>query len=157
MVDHRGLAASLSIHPDQLFHVLEDHKGVNWFCTGNGLARRVGGTLQRFHPYGKGAAAAYRVVEDTQGNIWVFTPASIFRAGANGLEQLAAGMNAACAYSDRDGHLWIGRKGDGLVRFKDRPFTILKTLGAQKNTKPATVSPTCLKRKAVRLTMQMER
>ena len=56
-VDHRGLAASLSIHADQLFHVLEDHKGVDWFCTGNGLARRVGGAVKRFHPYGKGAPA----------------------------------------------------------------------------------------------------
>ena len=106
---------------------------------GAGIRAENCATLKRFQPYGRGAAAAYRVIEDTQGNVWAFTQAGIFRAGSTGLEPLAPGMNAACAYSDRDGQLWVGRKGDGLVRFKDRLFTILKTLGTQKNTKPTAV------------------
>lgn len=124
---HPELAAQLGVNPKEIFHVLEDSRGVTWFCTGNGVARRVGGSLEKLPPYGSKKNAAYRVYEDPQKNVWIIGDAGLFRATTAGVELVAPGMNVRALYADRDGNLWIGTNGDGLYRYKDRPIRMFTT------------------------------
>jgi signal transduction histidine kinase/ligand-binding sensor domain-containing protein len=139
-IPHVDVAARLGVKPNEIFHVVPDRSGALWFCTVAGVARKVGNTIVRVQPYSRVTrSGAFRAMEDAQGNIWVFTQGGLFRATASGLELLAAGMNAASVFSDRDGTLWVGRKGDGLVKFKDRSVQIFKPIPQMLNTRPMTV------------------
>jgi ligand-binding sensor domain-containing protein/signal transduction histidine kinase len=129
-LDHPGLAQRLDIHPDGFFHVVQDRKGVLWFSTASGLVRRVNGSFTRIKPYGPGGHGVHRVYEDPQGTIWVTGSTSeqskggIFRLSDGKLESLAPGMQVRAISSDREGNLWVGTNGEGLVRFKNRPIRI---------------------------------
>jgi len=142
-IPHSDVAAELGVQPNQIFDVVADHTGALWFCTASGLARQSGKTITRFQPFGHSTPTtpngAFRAMEDKQGNVWVFNQRGLFRATTTGLELLAAGMNAASVFSDTDGTLWVGRKGDGLVRFKDGSVQIFKPIPGLLNTRPMTV------------------
>ena len=118
-VQEPELAAQLGVRTEKVFHVLEDSRGVTWFCTEKGVARRINGSIEKLPSYGLGNQA-YRAYEDPRGTVWIAKTEGLFRATATGLEVAAAGMNVRQLYGDRDGNLWIGTNGDGLFRFKDR-------------------------------------
>lgn len=91
-------------------------------------------------PHETAQSPAFRIIEDRQNNLWVFTSEGLFRVVATRLEMVAFKLNAATAYSDSDGILWLGRKGDGLVRFKDRPIQMIDSPDADgRRTIPTTV------------------
>jgi signal transduction histidine kinase/ligand-binding sensor domain-containing protein len=113
------LAAQLGLRVDQIFHVFEDKRGITWFSTASGMARRVGASIEKLQPWGP-KYGAYRGYEDPQGNVWVIGAHGLFRATAAGLEVADASIKVRCIYGDQDGNLWIGTNGDGLFRFKDR-------------------------------------
>jgi signal transduction histidine kinase len=121
------VAVQLGVKTGEVFHVLEDSRGVTWFCTPNGVARRTGGSIERLLPYGPKGHGAVRAYEDPQGNVWLATAEGLFRATATGLELAVPGMNVRWMYGDRDGDLWIGTNGDGLFRFKDRAVRMFTT------------------------------
>jgi ligand-binding sensor domain-containing protein/signal transduction histidine kinase len=134
------VARKLGVKPNEIFHVVPDQSGALWFCTVAGLARKVGETITRIQPFGGAKpSAVFRGMQDQQGNFWVFTQDGLFRATMTGLESLAPGMNAASVFSDTDGTLWVGRKGDGLVRIKDRSVRVFKPIPEMLNTRPTTV------------------
>jgi ligand-binding sensor domain-containing protein len=65
------------------------------------------------------------VYEDPAGNIWFLTEAGRFRAStdsleSDSLESVAPEINGRTMTADRDGDLWVGTDGAGLVRFKNR-------------------------------------
>ena len=119
-IPHPELAARLGVKATDVFHVFEDSRGVTWFCTVNGIARRIGGSMEKLAPWGPQGHGAFRGYEDPQGTVWFARTEGLFRATAAGLELAVAGMNARYIYGDRDGNLWVGTNGDGLYRFKDR-------------------------------------
>ena len=140
VVEHPELPNQLCILPKGLFHVFQDHKGVVWFCTGAGLARRVNGSIERFQPYGvSGVHAMYQAYEDPQANVWAWSSTAIFRASATGLEPLEPNVPTRTAYSDRENNLWVGTNGEGLVRFKDRPIRMFTKADGLPNNIPMTV------------------
>ena len=140
VVEHPGLAQQLGVRPDSFFHVFQDREGAVWFCTAAGLARRINGSIERFQPYGAGVHAAYRVYEDPQGNVWVMRPTGIFRVSGTRLELLAPNIPLRAATTvDRDGNLWIGTNGEGLMRFKDRPIRMFTKADGLPNNIPMTV------------------
>jgi ligand-binding sensor domain-containing protein len=110
-----------------LFHVMEDSRGVTWFCSSSGVARRFRGGIERIQSFGRRGDGAVRAYEDPQGNIWVARAEGLFRITAAGQELVAPGMNVRMIYGDRDGDLWIGTNGDGLIRFKDRTVRMFTT------------------------------
>jgi ligand-binding sensor domain-containing protein len=76
-------------HTNEIYHVLEDHRGVTWFTTGAGLARRVNGSIEKLDPYARSPhGPTYRIYEDSQGNLWVNKRSGLFRVTATGLEPL---------------------------------------------------------------------
>jgi signal transduction histidine kinase/ligand-binding sensor domain-containing protein len=125
-VSHPELAARLGVKAPEIFDVLEDSKGVTWFCTKHGVARRVGGTLERLAPYGPRGHETYAVYEDPRGRIWFARSEGLFQLTAAGLQLVAADLKVRKMYGDRDGNLWVSTNGQGLFRFKDlhvRTFT----------------------------------
>jgi ligand-binding sensor domain-containing protein/signal transduction histidine kinase len=139
VVEHPGLSDQLDIHPDQLFHVFQDRKGAVWFCTGSGLARRENGSIERLQPYGPGGHGVFRVYEDPLGNLWVEASTGIFRVSRTKLESLAPSIQVRAINADREGNLWLGTNGEGLMRFKDRPIRIFTKADGLPNNVPMTV------------------
>jgi ligand-binding sensor domain-containing protein/signal transduction histidine kinase len=128
IVPHTELAELLQIHPDWFFHVIQDRAGATWFATGVGIARQVGKSIQKYAGYGvSDESASLRVYEDQLGNMWILKPASLVRITHGGLETLASDIHPRSIYADRDGNLWVGTNGDGLLRFKDRPVRMFTT------------------------------
>ena len=119
-ITYPGLAASLGVHPDQIFNVFQDRSGTMWYCTAAGVIRRGPHSFPRIQPELVAHQPAFRTYEDPQGNIWVATKAGIYRALADRLEAPAPNLHARSFYVDRDGELWIGTNGYGLVRLKHR-------------------------------------
>jgi ligand-binding sensor domain-containing protein len=146
VVSHPGLSEQLGVDlgaggPSgiQLFHVFQDRSGVLWFCTARGLARRVNGSIERFQPYGGKGQSFQRMYEDPKGNLWVYSLDGVFRVAGTKLELLAAKMLIRCISADREGNLWIGTNGDGLMRFKDRPIRMFTKADGLPNNIPMTV------------------
>jgi signal transduction histidine kinase/ligand-binding sensor domain-containing protein len=138
IVEHPGLSDQLGIHADSFFQVYQDRRSVIWFSTAFGLARRVNGTIERFQPYGVGDGVL-RVYEDLQENLWVLRSTGIFRVSGTRLEPLAPGIPTRTIGSDREGNLWVGTNGQGLMRFKDRPIRMFTTADGLPNNIPMTV------------------
>ena len=146
VVQHPGLSDQLGIDPDRFYHVFEDRKGAVWFCTSAGLARRVNGSIERFQPYGVGRGhGVFRVYEDPQGNLWAEASTSaqstggIFRISGNKLESFAPNLQVRAISADREGNLWLGTNGEGLMRFKERPIRIFTKADGLPNIIPMTV------------------
>jgi signal transduction histidine kinase/ligand-binding sensor domain-containing protein len=140
IVEHAELAVRLGVGDHGFFRVVRDHTGATWFCTEAGVARLSGNSIHRYSPYGAPyAQGALTLIEDRQGNVWVFTKRGLFRFTPTGFEPLAAGVSVRSLFSDREGNLWIGTNGDGLVRFKDRPVRMFTTAEGLPNNIPMTV------------------
>jgi len=142
IVPHPDLATQLDVGTDGIFHVLEDTHGVTWFCTTKGVARRVGGALEKLPGYGRSGLRAIRAYEDPNGNVWIATATGLFRASATGLEVAAADLDVRYMYGDRAGDLWVGTNGGGLFRFKDSAARIFTTADGLPNNLVMTVLAT---------------
>ena len=140
VVQHPGLPDQLGVKPDSFFHVFQDRKGAVWFCTSAGLARRINGSIERFQPYGSAGTGVLRVYEDPQGNLWVRSSTGIFRVSGTRLEPMSPNVPAVRVVSaDRQGNLWIGTNGEGLMCFKDRPIRMFTKADGLPNNIPMTV------------------
>jgi signal transduction histidine kinase/ligand-binding sensor domain-containing protein len=126
----------------QLYHVYQDRTGVLWFCTIKGLARRVNGSIERFQPYGGKGRGVYRVYEDPQGVLWVHSLTEVFRVAGTKLEPLVANMQIRYTSADREGNLWVGTNGNGLLRFRNRPIRTFSKADGLPNNIPMTVVST---------------
>jgi signal transduction histidine kinase/ligand-binding sensor domain-containing protein len=138
-VPHPEFAVQFGVKAEEVFHVFEDSHGVTWFCTIQGVARRIGGSIEELPPYGPNGHGAFRAYEDPQGTVWIAKTEGLFRATATGLELVIPGMNVRSIFGDRDGNLWIGANGDGLFRFKDRAARIFTTADGLPNNAIMTV------------------
>ncbi len=140
IVEHPGLAEQLGIRPDAFYQVFEDRKGVVWYCSGAGLARRVNGRIERFEPYGvAGVSGMLRVYEDPQGNLWAWFMGGVSRVSGTRLEPLAPDIAVRATFGDRENNLWAGTNGEGLVRFKDRPIRMFTKADGLPNNIPMAV------------------
>jgi ligand-binding sensor domain-containing protein/signal transduction histidine kinase len=139
VVEHPGLNIQLAIRDGEFIHVVRDRTGTTWFCTREGVVRLSGSSVYRYRPYSLTNKGAISLIEDRQGNVWMFTRAGLFRCTPTGFEPLALGVSVRYLFSDRDGNLWAGTNGDGLVQFKDRPIRMFTTADGLPNNIPMTV------------------
>jgi ligand-binding sensor domain-containing protein/signal transduction histidine kinase len=122
VVEHPEILTELGISAEDVFHVLPDRSGVTWYCTREGLFRQSGGSLKRLLPDPAGGNnGVLQAYADGAGNIWFRAAAGLFRASSGSLESVAPGVNVRAVTPDRDGNLWVGTNGAGLIRFKNRP------------------------------------
>jgi ligand-binding sensor domain-containing protein len=135
VIEHAEIPTALGIRADDLFHVLQDRSGVTWYCTKKGIFRQSGDSVKRFLPDPTGDKnGAFRVYEDAPGNVWFLTAAGLLRASSDSLERVAPEINARNVTADRDGNLWVGTNGAGLIRFKNRTVrTFTKADGLPNN------------------------
>jgi ligand-binding sensor domain-containing protein len=139
VLSHPGLATILGVPADAIFDVFEDRNGILWYCTVKGVARQSGASLERVNPYGAPGRGALQAYQDQQGNVWIAQKAGLFRATAAELEPLAPGLHVMYLYADRDGDLWVGTNGEGLVRFRDRTIRMFTSADGLPSNVPMTV------------------
>jgi ligand-binding sensor domain-containing protein len=149
IIKHPGLAAALA--PESgiaahemvggvISHVMEDHTGAMWFSTRWGIARQDRNTIYRYRPYGgREVSRPIKTYEDGQGTVWALRYGGVFRAHGDSLEPLLTGVTPRSILADRDGNLWIGTNGDGLIRFSDRRVHMFTMADGLPNNVPMTV------------------
>lgn len=142
VVLHPELAAQVGVEADKMYHVFQDSHGVTWFCTENGVARSIGGTVEKLAPWGRNGHAVYRASEDPSGTLWFAGAEGLFRFTASGLELSVGSVDVRYIYGDRDGNLWVGTNGDGLYRFKDRAVRMFTKTDGLPNNNAMTVLTT---------------
>lgn len=106
-----------------VYHVYEDHSGRTWIASSEGLTRVTGANSTRLilnGDHGK-PEPAFRVFEERNGAIWVATSSGMYRLSGDSFEHLLPVTGGRAWCEDADGNLWIGTKGSGLVRLRDRP------------------------------------
>ena len=106
-----------------------------WFCTLAGLARREHARIEQISVDSRAeqpdrrehnALRAEHAYEDDQGIMWVQFARCLYRISGSTPEPLLR-SSVRDIYGDRDGDLWAGTNGEGLIRFKDRSVRMLTT------------------------------
>jgi len=121
LIEHSEIPTALGIRADDLLHVLQDRSGVTWYCTKEGIFRQAGGSLKRILPDpAEGKNGVLQAYEDKVGTVWFRTATGLFRATSDSLESVAPDKNVRNVLADRDGNVWVGTNGAGLIRFKVR-------------------------------------
>ena len=120
IIRHPGLAASLGVHDDQIFQVFQDRSGTMWYCTNVGVVHRGATHPAPLQPSNVQTTAAFRIYQDFQGTVWVANGIGIYRVDGDQLETPADDLRPRSFYASRDGGLWIGTNGYGLVHLKRR-------------------------------------
>lgn len=139
-ISHPELQARLGVAAAQIFHVFQDRSRTTWYCTTKGVARQFGGAIKRVKGWASTpTSGSFRAYEDHQGNVWIAHASGLVRASVSGLEPLAPGLHARSIYADRDGNLWAGTNGDGLVLFKDRAIRMFTMADGLPSKVPMTV------------------
>ena len=117
-----------------LFDVFQDHRGVLWIGTENGVSRYDGITFTTFTTEdGLAHDLVYAIAEDREGNLWFGTRGGgISRYDGTEFttfttEDGLAHDNVLALLVDWDGVLWIGTEGGGVSRFDGERFTRFTT------------------------------
>jgi len=76
--------------------------------------------IHRLHPLDLWKAAAFRAYEDPQGSVWIASSIGLYRVTGDLLETPAPGLHARFFFAGKDGELWVGTNGRGLVHLKRR-------------------------------------
>ena len=121
IIRHPDLPARLGVVQHGIFQVIEDRAGTRWYSTESGVAREVGGSIERLSPYGGAGAehpnVVYRLYDDQHGAVWFAQFGALYRVTATGRQLIMSDLNAKYMALDRDGDLWVGARR-GLFRLK---------------------------------------
>jgi signal transduction histidine kinase/ligand-binding sensor domain-containing protein len=117
---HPGLAASLGVHDDQIFQVFQDHSGTMWYGTNQGIVRRGGPRSAPLQPAQEAKTAAFRVYENEDHTVWIANGIGVYQVDGDRLKTPAPNLRPRFFYAGRDGDLWIGTNGYGLVHLRRR-------------------------------------
>lgn len=120
IVKHPGLGNLLGVHDDQIFDVFQDVNGTIWYCTNNGIRSVAGNHVSSLDPYQPAHTAAYRISTGPSGALWVSTGMGVYRIDRGKMWTPAPNLHARGFYAGKDGDLWIGTNGHGLVHLRPR-------------------------------------
>jgi ligand-binding sensor domain-containing protein len=122
IIRHPDLPARLGVIQHGIFQVIEDQTGTRWYSTESGVARQVGGAIERLGPYGSGNGnpnVVYRLYDDQHGAVWFAQFGALYRVTAAGRQLVVSDLNAKYMELDGDGDLWVGTRR-GLFRLKSQ-------------------------------------
>lgn len=84
---------------------------------------------REFHSQPLGANACGHLAAARGGGVWTIAGKKLLRLHENGTSEIVADVSwlgdatlVAALYEDREGNLWIGLRGAGLIRFRDGKF-----------------------------------
>lgn len=142
LIEHTELAQQLDAGLNQVFYVMQDRSGTIWFCTNLGIARKRSGSIERVAPYGHSDVdLALRAYEDHVGTVWAYKSLGLTRPANKLQDVISLGSAARAIYSGRDGELWVGTNGDGLLRLKDTAVQMFTTADGLPSNVAMTVLP----------------
>jgi ligand-binding sensor domain-containing protein/signal transduction histidine kinase len=119
VVEHSDFARRLGADDGQIFNAFQDSNGTMWYSTRTGVKREGDHSFPSFGPPETAKTPAYRTYEDPDGRIWVSNDHGTYRADGDSLEVLTS-AGARSFYAAKDGNLWMGTNGQGLIHFKPR-------------------------------------
>jgi len=127
VIRHPGLAASLGIHDEDIYQAFQDRNGTMWYGTRTGLFRRGETAQPALQPTNVANSGVFRILQDRDGAIWFSSRLGLYRVHGDQLESPAPGLNPRSFCFDRDGDLWIGTNGNGLVHLRRRVVRMFTT------------------------------
>jgi signal transduction histidine kinase/ligand-binding sensor domain-containing protein len=127
IIPHPGLAASLGVNELQIYQAFQDPRGLMWYATVHGLIVRGPQPPPRLQPADIAATSISRIIRDPDGRMWVTSRLGLFQVDGNHLESPAPGLSSRAFYAGRDGDLWIGTNGYGLVHLRRRVVRMFTT------------------------------
>lgn len=105
--------------------VVQDHLGLLWLGTANGLDSFDGREIVH-HPLPGGEGGSILCLyEDSSHILWVGTDDAVYRYADDYLVRIPdlPSVNVTGMAEDRDGDLWIGTWGNGVFRYRDDAVT----------------------------------
>lgn len=129
IVDQSDLSRKLGVALNEVFDVFEDRTGTIWYCTAAGIARqRLHERIERLEPYGRNrGSVTFRAFQDASGTMWFNGLKGLSRSNLTGIEMFSPGLHASYLTFDRDGNLWAGTNGSGLIHIKKRAVYMFTT------------------------------
>ncbi len=119
-VRHPGLGARLGVRNDQIFDVFQSSDGTMWYGTNNGLRAANGGDITTLSPWQPAHTSSNRISAGLDGTTWVSTGIGLYRVSREEMSTPAPGLVARAFYIEKDGDIWIGTNGSGLVHLHPR-------------------------------------
>jgi ligand-binding sensor domain-containing protein/signal transduction histidine kinase len=115
-----SLSARFRVPDNQIFDSYQDSDGTIWYCTHAGLRATNGQTSVTISPYGLDRVPAYHIFMGPNGALWVNTKLGIYRISGDRMWAPAPDLHARSFYAGKEGDLWIGTNGNGLVHLLPR-------------------------------------
>jgi ligand-binding sensor domain-containing protein len=120
VIEHTGHGALLGVPDDQIFDVFQDPDGTIWYCTSKGIRLVAGRRIASLSPYQPAHLPAYRIYVSATGAHWVGTPAGIYEIVGDQMWTPDPELAVRYFCAGKDGDLWIGTNGGGLVHLQPR-------------------------------------
>jgi signal transduction histidine kinase/ligand-binding sensor domain-containing protein len=115
----------------EIFALFEDHAGIIWVGSENGLGRFDGTNWNFFTPRdGLPNSAVRALAEGAPGNLWIGTERDgLFQLSGGKISPVHAPVNdISCLLTDVDGGLWVGTSGHGLAHLQNAAWKTCSTL-----------------------------
>ncbi len=143
VIKHRGLETRFGVHDDQIFDVFQDAEGRMWYGTFKGIRLLEAERPISLHPDQPANTAAFRIHAGPDGGIWVSTGIGLYRVADGSMWTPAPDLHARSFWVSKDGDLWIGTNGKGLVHLHRRLVRMYTSAdGLPENDVVMTVLPT---------------
>jgi ligand-binding sensor domain-containing protein/signal transduction histidine kinase len=120
LVRSPGLGVLLGVHDDEIFDAYQDSHRTMWYATVRGIRSVMGHRVASLNPRDPAHAKTYRIFAGLNDTLWMSTSIGIYRIAGGNMWSPAPNLESRGFYAGRDGDLWIGTNGSGLVHLKPR-------------------------------------
>jgi ligand-binding sensor domain-containing protein/signal transduction histidine kinase len=124
IIRHSGFGTQFGVRDNQIFDVFQDSDGKMWFCTDKGIRSIAERRVSTLDPYQPAHTAAYRIYVSGNGALWVATGIGVYQITGRQMWTPEPNLHTRSFYASKDGDLWYGTNGSGLVHFHPRPVTM---------------------------------
>lgn len=115
-----SLSSRFGVRDDQVFDSYQDSHGTMWYCTQAGLRVKTGNTSVAISPHELDRVPAYHLFTGPNDALWVNTKLGIYRISGDRMSAPVPDLHARSFYAGKEGDLWIGTNGNGLVHLLPR-------------------------------------
>jgi signal transduction histidine kinase/ligand-binding sensor domain-containing protein len=115
-----GLEAELGVHDHQIFDAFEDSHGTMWYGTTAGVRSVVNHRVRLMNSSKPAPSRTYRFFPGRNGVTWASTPYALYAISEKTIWTPAPNLEPRSFYEEKDGDLWIGTNGGGLVHLQPR-------------------------------------